>query len=159
MTILLPIDRKITLEDSLSNIDRTKLMKALDRMKDLTPKKIELHFPKFKIDRSVDLMDSMIGSELPTAANPQKADFGHMVAAGKLIPNIFIKNFFHQAVVAVDEKGTEAAAASAALMAFGGGFGESPRILKVDRPFIFLIRDIWTKQTYFIGKVYDPRSR
>ncbi|MEK7787560.1 MAG: serpin family protein, partial [Chloroflexota bacterium] len=71
--------------------------------------------------------------------------------------NLFIAHVVHKAFVAVDEKGTEAAAASAIM-------GETvieirPIILRCDRPFIFLIYDQKTGAILFVGRVLDPTAR
>jgi serpin B len=62
----------------------------------------------------------------------------------------------HKAFVSVDEQGTEAAAATAVLMA-GAAPGERPPVnFTMDRPFIFLIRDISTGTIIFMGRVMNP---
>jgi serpin B len=63
----------------------------------------------------------------------------------------------HQAFIRVDEKGAEAAAATAAVM-LAGGIAEPPKEFKVDRPFLFMIRDARTGLIYFIGRVSNPIS-
>jgi serpin B len=62
-----------------------------------------------------------------------------------------------KAFVAVDESGTEAAAATAVVMERKGGPRE-PAIFRADRPFLFLIRDRETGSILFLGRVSDPRS-
>jgi serpin B len=68
---------------------------------------------------------------------------------------LYISQVVHQAVVTVDEKGTEAAAATAALMA-AGGMPQQPVIVRADRPFAFLIRDRGTGAVLFMGRLADP---
>jgi serpin B len=58
----------------------------------------------------------------------------------------------HEAVVEVDEEGTEAAAASGGVMA--GSHGPT---VTVDRPFLFVVRDEPTGAVLFLGRVTDPR--
>jgi serpin B len=57
--------------------------------------------------------------------------------------------------VAVDESGTEAAAATAVVMELTS-IPESPVQVTIDRPFIFLIRDIETGAILFVGRVLNP---
>jgi len=71
--------------------------------------------------------------------------------------DLFIRDVVHQAFVSVDEAGTEAAAATAVVMALKAAPMEEPIELDIDRPFIFLIRDIETKTILFLGRVLDPR--
>jgi serpin B len=70
-----------------------------------------------------------------------------------------ISEVVHKAFVDVDENGTEAAAATAVIMK-ATGMAEMPEIkeFKVDRPFIFLIRDNDTGAILFVGRILDPTS-
>jgi serpin B len=74
------------------------------------------------------------------------------------LDELYIGNVFHKAFVAVDEEGTEAAAATAVVM--DGGTSVPPEALPfdVDRPFLFLIREHATGAVLFLGRVIDPRS-
>ena len=69
---------------------------------------------------------------------------------------LYIKKVIHQANIDVDEKGTVASAATAVMM--GVGFGPPPKYVEfhVDRPFLFLIRDVPTGAILFMGRVGDP---
>jgi serpin B len=58
----------------------------------------------------------------------------------------------HKAFVAVDEAGTEAAAASGVIMEIAS----LPTSVTIDQPFIFLIRDIQTGAILFVGRVMNP---
>ena len=78
-----------------------------------------------------------------------KADFSGM--NGGLEP-LFISQVAHQAFISVNEKGTEAAAATAVVMS--GGM--AAKALEIDRPFIYVIRDIPTGSILFVGRVLDP---
>jgi serpin B len=78
-----------------------------------------------------------------------KADFSGI--SGK--PDLSISDVVHKAFVAVDEAGTEAAAATGVIMVGAAAPQDS---LTVDQPFIFLIRDIQTGTILFIGRVLNP---
>ncbi|NJN68231.1 MAG: serpin family protein [Chloroflexaceae bacterium] len=72
---------------------------------------------------------------------------------------LMISEVFHQAFVAVDEEGTEAAAATAPVMTLTGIMPDPEVVtLKIDRPFIFLIRDTETGTVLFVGRVLNPSS-
>ena len=88
---------------------------------------------------------------MPDAFEPGTADFSGMDGTRSL----FISDVFHKAFVAVDEKGTEAAAATAVIMGRSAAM-EPDLVLTVDRPFIFLIRDKSTGAILFVGRVLDP---
>lgn len=64
----------------------------------------------------------------------------------------------HQGFVAVDEAGTEAAAATAVVFGDAGAPPAPELTLSVDRPFLFVIRDNATAEILFMGRVTDPRS-
>jgi serpin B len=74
---------------------------------------------------------------------------------------LFISKVFHKTFVEVDEKGTEAAAATAVGM--DRGFGSPPKqpdplVVRVDRPFLFAIQHRASGACLFLGKVVDPRQ-
>jgi serpin B len=71
-----------------------------------------------------------------------------------------ISNVFHKTFFAVDEKGTEAAAATAAVMMEVSARRETPKEpiqVKVDRPFIYAIQHAPSGACLFVGRVTDPR--
>jgi serpin B len=68
-----------------------------------------------------------------------------------------ISDVVHEAFIAVDEDGTEAAAATAVVMtSILSAATSTPLNLTVDRPFIFQIRDVPTGTVLFFGRVMDP---
>jgi serpin B len=81
------------------------------------------------------------------------ANFAGMTGTREL----YISDVIHKAFVSVDEKGTEAAAATAVMMRLSAAPAE-PVEVTVDRPFIFLIRDIQTGSILFVGRVLDPSA-
>jgi serpin B len=67
---------------------------------------------------------------------------------------------FHKTFIAVDEKGTEAAAATATVMMRATAMAEpkpKPIEVKVDRPFVYAIQHVPTGVCLFLGRVTDPR--
>ena len=79
------------------------------------------------------------------------ADFSGMTGNRDL----FIDEVIHKSFVSVDEAGTEAAAATAVIMKLTAIPG-MPVNVTIDRPFIFLIRDIETGAILFVGRVLNP---
>jgi serpin B len=65
---------------------------------------------------------------------------------------LYVQDVRHKAFIAVDENGTEAAAATAVVV----GIESVPPPVVIDRPFILLIRDIPTNTVLFLGRVLDP---
>ena len=68
-----------------------------------------------------------------------------------------IADVLHQAFIAVDEKGTEAAAATAVVMRATAAPSDQVS-LRVDRPFLYLIQDTETGAILFMGRVSDPTA-
>jgi serpin B len=71
--------------------------------------------------------------------------------------NLYITDVLHKAFIAVDEAGTEAAAATAVIVGATGIPG-LPLEVSIDRPFIFLIRDLETQSILFMGRVLNPEA-
>ena len=91
------------------------------------------------------------------AAAASAADFQGMTAAERL----YISAILHKAFVEVNEKGTEAAAATAVVMATKGIFEPpaDPKVFKADHPFLFLIRHRATGEILFLGRVMEPAAQ
>jgi serpin B len=85
------------------------------------------------------------------AFDAQHADFTGMTGTNDL----YIGDVIHKAFVAVDEKGTEAAAATAVIMV-GRGAPVEVKTVTLNRPFLFLIRDLETAAVLFLGRVANP---
>jgi serpin B len=71
---------------------------------------------------------------------------------------LYIARVVHQANLSVDEKGTEASAATAVVMAAASAAASAPVTLHVDRPFVFAVRDTRTGAILFLGRVVDPSA-
>jgi serpin B len=111
---------------------------------------VTLTMPKFEFDSEFSLTDTLAGMGMPIAFSGG-ADFSGMTGS----PDLFISEVIHKAFVSLDEAGTEAAAATAVAMEESEPSGEPVEVM-VDRPFIFLIRDIETGAILFVGRVMNP---
>ncbi len=117
----------------------------------LQPANVALELPKFSFNANFDLGDHLAAMGMPDAFNPDLADFSFMTGQRDL----FISKVLHQAFVAVDENGTEAAAATSVIMG-PTSIRRSNITLTVDHPFLFVIRDLGSGQILFLGHVADP---
>lgn len=124
-------------EDMLASMEQTSLI---------------FRMPKFEFESSFSLSDQLSNLGMSAAFDRNAADFSGMT--GK--KDLFISKVIHKAFVAVDEEGTEAAAATAVVMETAGAAIEN-LVLVVDRPFIFVIRDLESRQILFIGRVLNPQ--
>ena len=123
----------------------------------LKSEKVELSIPKFKFETKYMMADDLKQMGMPTAFSPGNADFSGMDGSR----NLSISAVIHQAFVAVDENGTEAAAATAVVMVSATAVGPSHvqyKEFKADHPFIFLIQDKTTGEILFLGKVEKPEQ-
>ena len=112
---------------------------------------VALTMPRFKMETSFNLNDALSELGMGIAFEPSAADFSGMDGSRDL----FIADVIHKAFVDVDESGTEAAAATAVIME-ATAMPAQPVQVTIDRPFVFLIRDIETNTILFVGRVMNP---
>jgi serpin B len=117
----------------------------------LGPSSLKVSMPRFGFESRADLKQALTALGMGVAFSGQ-ADFTGICAGGGLA----ISDVLHQTFVAVDEDGTEAAAATAVVVGATAAPAESVEV-KIDRPFLFFIRDVQTGTVLFLGHVTDPR--
>jgi serpin B len=117
----------------------------------LSPTQVELSMPKFEIETRASLPGVLSAMGMPTAFTIA-ADFSGITRDGQLV----IADVIHQANIDVEEKGTEAAAATAVIGVFTSGPPPTEVVLRLDHPFLFALRDIETGAIVFLGEVGDP---
>lgn len=115
--------------------------------------KVNLVLPKFKLEHKTELSDSFkeMGAHLPF--DQGRADFTGINADPS---GLYISKVVHQAVVEVNEEGTEAAAATGIIMMTRCAVIEDPIEFTCDRPFLFVIHERTHNTTLFIGKYVKP---
>lgn len=113
---------------------------------------VDVKMPKFKYEYECGLRKTLSAMGMPDAFEDGKADFSGMTDE----EGLFIGDVIHKAYVSVDEKGTEATAATAVRMVGDSGAPKVPIQFTIDRPFIFLIRDTQTGTILFVGRVLNP---
>jgi serpin B len=116
---------------------------------------VHVALPKFKMSSGFDLAKALAAFGLKNAFDAERADFSGM--DGRL-HWLYISAVLHKAYVDVNEKGTEAAAATAVVTTLGAARPpvEPPREFRADHPFLFLIRDSTTGSILFVGRVSHP---
>jgi serpin B len=144
----------------LFDIERALTAKSLQECAHLEFRKVILHLPKFRIaPPTVRLGESLKKLGMKTAFDePQgSANFDRM-APRKPGDYLAIGEVLHKTYLALDEGGTEAAAATAVVMDPGGApRAEQPIEIRVDRPFFFAIQHVQSGACLFLGRVTDPR--
>jgi len=122
---------------------------------ELKPQQVEIFFPRFKLESSLNLKAPLSRLGMPIAFNA--ADFSGMDGTRRL----YISDVFHKAWGEVNEEGTEAAAATGVVMV--------PQVLRLpaptpppvfcaDHPFVFLIRHTGSGSVLFLGRLANPAS-
>jgi serpin B len=144
MTIILP--------DNLAGFEGTLTADTFAAITStLTDTQVALALPKFGIETKAELTPILAALGIPSAFD-DRADFSGITTAEQLV----ISNVIHQANIDVDEKGTEAAAATAVVMRATTAMPEEPVAFRADRPFLFALRDVPTGAVLFLGRVGDP---
>ncbi|RYC68295.1 serpin family protein [Spirosoma sordidisoli] len=143
MTVLLPSQNTSAdaLIQSLNGASWTSLQS------ELTSGTIDIGLPKFTLSYEIKLNDVLTAMGMPTAFT-DRADFTKINANGGLLLSFVKQNTF----VAVDEKGTEAAAVTTG----GISVTSAPLSYLCDRPFVFVIHEKTSGTVLFVGKIADP---
>jgi serpin B len=149
MIALLPADPNglADLEDALSVENLSGWTRRIRR------REVHVSLPRFTMRCGFELSETLQAMGM-TDAFDDAADFSGIDGTRSL----YISAVFHQAFVDVNEQGTEAAAATAVVMAPKGLPPPVPTF-RADHPFVFLIRDNHTGSVLFVGRVVNPRSR
>ncbi|MCD4784111.1 MAG: serpin family protein [Candidatus Eremiobacteraeota bacterium] len=148
MVILLPdkVNGIYQLEKKLNSGNMDKWIKGMRHQK------VGVIMPKFKLDSSFSLGDTLKKMGMSQAFS-SKADFSGMT--GK--KDLFISAVIHKTYVSIYEAGTEAAAATAVVMTkSAAGPSKKPKLFRADHPFVFVIRDKRTGSVLFIGRLMKP---
>ena len=111
---------------------------------------LHVELPKWTTRSALGLVDALIALGMPTAFDDRLADFSGMTTQELL----FIKAVLHQGYIAVDEEGTEAAAATAVVVGVDSASITQPFI--VNRPFLYVVHDTAHGTPLFVGRVTDP---
>jgi serine protease inhibitor len=146
MTIVLPKDG-MDIDQFLTGVSGERWSEWIAS---LTESEGEVFLPKFTLEYKKKLNDVLKGIGMAIAFSPGSADFTRIDKRGGL----FISEVMHKTFVKVDEEGTEAAAATS--VGIGRtSIGES-FVMRVDRPFVFAIREHHSGTILFIGKITNP---
>ncbi len=131
---------------------------------DLTPEMIQalhanfqselmhLQMPKLDFETTIGAKEVLMDLGMAEAFDPALSDFTGMAD----VEDLYISDVLHKATINVDEVGTEAAAATAVIVAETSAPIDEPISMVVDRPFLFLIRHTPTGTILFMGSVMQP---
>ncbi|TWW58373.1 Antithrombin-III [Takifugu flavidus] len=127
-----------------------KLSAWLDQMKETT---VSVHVPRFRVEDSFSLKEKLQLLGLTDLFDPNKASLPGMLEDG--VEGLHISDAYHKAFLEVNEEGSEAAAATAAV-ASGRSINLNREIFQANRPFLLLIREASINTLLFIARVADP---
>jgi hypothetical protein len=116
----------------------------------MRPQPVEIILPRFTVESSFDLGNTLAAMGMPDAFMPYVADFSGIDGA----QDLFVSFVLHKAWGQVNEAGTEAAAATV-IGVVGTVINFSP-VVRADHPFLFLIRDTQTGSVLFLGRLTNP---
>ena len=122
-------------------------------------KLVRLTLPKFEMEHSMELPQTLSAMGMPKPFSESAADFRGI--DGRSCPQdgglcLYVSQVAHKAFIKVDEEGTEAAAATGVVARAVSGPPTPDVILNIDRPFIFLIRHLRSGAVLFMGRVTEP---
>lgn len=148
MYVLLP-NEDVDIDSFIQTLNQDKLDEDFGGY---TKVKVDIKLPKFKLEYGVKrLNDALKNLGMDIAFDPSKANF-EGIAPVEPPNNLYIEFVDHKAFVEVNEKGTEAAAATVV----GVPSMTTTKIFTVDRPFVFVIRDDRSGLILFMGKIVNP---
>ncbi len=142
MLVILPDEGRFhTVEDAMTSTQLEDVVTGLQWTR------LALSMPRFGMETSFGLNDALRALGMEAAFDPDGADFSGMDGTRDL----YITDVVHKAFVEVDESGTEAAAATAVVVG-QTSVPPDPIEVTIDRPFLFLIRDVQTGTVLFLGR-------
>lgn len=148
------LEMDVIVPDDLARFEKGLDAATLDRVvASMQPAGIDLALAKFGFRTRFDNLKDPLGKlGVVDAFDRERADFSGMTTGAHL----FLSAVVHEAFVHVDEQGTVAAGATGGVMSKASAMVTTP--LRVDKPFVFLVRDRTTGAIVFLGRVTDPRA-
>ncbi len=147
MVVMLPTGERTT-EDIISLMDHSSWNSWFENP---TVRNVQIELPKFKYGFKALLNDPLIDLGLGIAFSDD-ADFSRITPGADL----YISRVIHQTFIDVQEEGTEAAAATIVEISLTSAGGDSTPIFRVDKPFLYVIKENSTGAILFMGKVGKP---
>ncbi len=143
----------ISLDEYIAGLDGESLAALLDSRESC---EVTTAMPKFSFDYSVSMKKALAALGMPTAFVPGTADFTGLNDAAGI--DTWIGDVIHKTHIEVNESGTKAAAVTVVMMMGGGACPDEPKVVTLDRPFLFMILDRQTNLPIFIGTVKDTSA-
>ena len=148
-------------DDGLDAVERALATDGLEgKWSKMSNRKVRVSLPRFKLAGvAVELKGPLQKLGMVEAFDDQKANFSGM---GIISDMVWIDKVMHKAFVEVNERGSEAAAATAVVVAAkdkdSGEDRDQPVSFTADHPFLYLIRDDRTGCILFLGRLVTPKG-
>ena len=148
---LLP-NEGVTVADYLDSLTGESLHRLLAHPRSVP---VSAALPKFETDFDAELVGVLAAMGMPLAFDPDQADFSALGTSTD--GNIYIGSVIHKTFISVAEQGTRAGAATVVVMVDGCALEEEPpKVVTLDRPFVYMLIDTATGTPFFIGTMMDP---
>jgi serpin B len=150
--------------DGLDAVEARLTPAVLDRWMGATQSnEVIVSLPRFEIAPAAPLSlgDTLSEMGMPLAFDRGRADFTGIANPPSADQRLVLSKVFHKGFVRVDEKGTEAAAATAVMAGVAGAAAPTspPKEFKADHPFLFFLRDTRSGLVLFMGRVANPAAK
>uniref|UniRef100_A0A8C7B816 Serpin domain-containing protein n=1 Tax=Neovison vison TaxID=452646 RepID=A0A8C7B816_NEOVI len=147
MVLLLPddVDGLQKLEDQLT----AEKLREWTSSQNMHDNYVDLYLPRFKVEETYDLKDTLRALGMVDVFNPQRANLSGMTGTKDLL----VSKVIHKSFVEVTEEGTEAASSTAVVVNVGS---PPTHPFHCDHPFLFFIRHNKTNSILFLGRVSSP---
>lgn len=153
MTVLLPAQGK-SINELVASLDSERWDQLTGQLQKTN---VLLHLPRFKLELKYEqeMKEALNTLGMGIAFSPA-ADFSGISIKDRLL----ISKIIHKTFVEVDEEGTEAAAVTAVEVSLTSAGPQQPQVtvMRVDRPFVFAIREHHSGTVLFVGKVLNPTA-
>ena len=120
--------------------------------------RVDAAIPKFENEYDIEMSEILKGMGMPDAFDPGQADFSGLGTSTD--GNLYINRVLHKTYIAVDEKGTEAGAATVVEVMSEAAMVDpiKQKTVYLNRPFIYMLIDSEAKLPVFMGTVMDIKE-
>lgn len=120
---------------------------------------VNISIPKFSYEYNLKLKDDLINLGITDAFDDDLADLSNMYYYDKTDKRLYVSDALHKADIEFSEEGIKAAAVTVLAITETTSFiEEEPIEIKIDKPFLYVIRDKKTGEIWFVGTMYEPNS-
>jgi serpin B len=114
---------------------------------------VDITLPSFEFESEISLKAALQALGMNAAFEAPIGDGADFTGITE-VRELFVTDAFHKTFIALDEEGTEAAAATSIVV--GLTSAPEPATFAADRPFLFWIEHGSTGEMLFLGQVTDP---